>query len=161
MLATSNRGIMKHSSTSTTARLTLKGLVIAACLVTGWLIQAEPVRNKIIASALLKVESGQTFLNVRLTFPFRYLSHFPQVTGEELRVRIQPVNVPSSDLNAAFMREGIVPPDAYIAAIDEVIYEGDSVSGPWLTIRFTRPVRYQVIPGGDYRSVTIEILELI
>jgi hypothetical protein len=138
----------------------LKVLVVFACLVAGWLIQAEPARDRVIASALLKIEGQNTLLEVHLTFPFRYLSHFPQETGEELRIRIQPVSVPSSDLNAAFRREGIAPPDADIAAIDEVIYEGDSAGGPWITVRFNQPVRYRVIPGSDYRSVTIAILEL-
>jgi len=158
--ATSDRNLMKHLIPTTATRLPLKAVIVVVCLAAGWLIQAEPARDKIIASALLRVEGDNTLLDVHLTFPFRYLSHFPQETGEELRIRIQPVRVPSSDLNAAFLREGTVPPDADIAAIDEVIYEGDSASGPWLTIRFTRPVRYQVIPGGDYRSVTIAILEL-
>ena len=160
MLATFNRGIMQPLTTSPATRVALKALVVVACLAAGWLIQAEPVRDKIIASALLRVEGDNTLLDVHLTFPFRYLSHFPQETGEELRIRIVPVSVPSSDLGAVLRREGVTPPDAGIAAIDEVIYEGDSTNGPWLTIRFTRPVRYQVIPGSDYRSVTIAILEL-
>ena len=160
MPVTFSRGIMTHLSTSTATRLSLKAAVIVICLVAGWLIQAEPAGDKIIASALLKLEGDNTLLDVQLTFPFRYLSHFPQETGDELRIRIMPVSVPSSDLNAVFRREGVVPPDADIAAIDEVIYEGDSTNGPWLTVRFTRPVRYQVIPGSDYRSVTIVILEL-
>lgn len=151
---------MKHLIPTTATRLPLKAFIVVACLVAGWMIQAEPARDKIIDSALLRVEGGNTLLEVQLTFPFRYLSHFPQETGEELRIRIQPVRVPSSDLNAAFLREGTVPPDADIAAIDEVIYEGDSTNGPWLTIRFTQPVRYQVIPGSDYRSVSVVILEL-
>jgi len=151
---------MQYLQPPTPIRLSLKVFVVIAFLVAGWMIQAEPARDKIIDSALLRIDGENTFLDVQLTFPFRYLSHFPQETGQELRIRIQPVRVPSSDLNAAFQREGTVPPNADIAAIDEVIYEGDSASGPWLTIRFTRPVRYQVIPGGDYRSVTIAILEL-
>ena len=98
---------------------------------------------------------------MRLTFPFRYLSHFPPESGTELRIRIHPVNVPGSDLGGIFLREGMVPQDADVAAIDEVIYEGDNTSGPWITVRFNQTVRYQVIPGSDYRSVTVVILELI
>ncbi len=160
MPATFNRGFMTHSTTSPATHRALKALVVIACLAAGWLIQAQPVRDKIIASALLRVEGDNTLLDVQLTFPFRYLSHFPQETGDELRIRILPVSVPSSDLGAVLRREGVTPPDADIAAIDEVVYEGDSTNGPWLTVRFTRPVRYQVIPGSDYRSVTIVILEL-
>jgi hypothetical protein len=141
-------------------RLSLVVLVVVA-LAAGWALSGQPARDKIIDSALINVDAGHVLLDVRLTFPFRYLSHFPQETGSELRIRIVPVRVPSSDLDAVFQNEGLVPPDAEIAAIDQVLYEGDNPDGPYLTIRFNRPVRYQVIPGSDYRSVNIIIQELL
>lgn len=136
-------------------------LAVLTVLASGWAISAPPPRDKIIDSALLNVVDGQTILEVRLTFPFRYQSHFPPETGDELRIRITPVRVSGSDLDAVFKREGLVPPNADTAAIDEVIYEGDAAGGPYVTIRFTRPVRYEVIPGSDYRNLSIVIQELL
>lgn len=141
-------------------RLSLVALGVIA-LAAGWVFSGQPARDRIIESALINVDHGRVLLEVRLTFPFRYLSHFPQETGRELRIRIVPVRVPSSDVGAVFRNEGLVPPDADIAAIDQVLYEGDNPDGPYLTIRFTRPVRYQVIPGSDYRSVNVIIQELL
>jgi len=141
-------------------RLSLVVLVIIA-LAAGWVFSGQPARDRIIESALINVDDGYVLLEVRLTYPFRYLSHFPQETGSELRIRIVPVRVPSSDVGAVFRNEGLVPPDADIAAVDQVLYEGDNPDGPYLTIRFTRPVRYQVIPGSDYRSMNIVIQELL
>jgi hypothetical protein len=141
-------------------RLSLVVLVIIA-LAAGWVFSGQPARDRIIESALINVDDGHVLLEVRLTYPFRYLSHFPQETGSELRIRIVPVRVPSSDVGAVFRNEGLVPPDADIAAVDQVLYEGDNPDGPYLTIRFTRPVRYQVIPGSDYRSMNIVIQELL
>ena len=136
-------------------------LTVLVLLTTGWAISAQPAGDKIIGSALLDIVDGHVILEVKLTFPFRYQSHFPQETGDELRIRITPVRVPASDLDAVFRREGLVPPDADIAAIDEVIYEGDTGGGPYLTVRFTHPVRYEVIQGNDYRSLSIVIQELL
>ena len=82
-------------------------------------------------------------------------SHFPPHSGEELRIRLFPVRIPPSDINAAFRREGVVPRHAEDVAVDEVIYEGDSEGGPYLILYFTRPVSYEVIPGSDYRSMNI------
>ena len=141
-------------------RLSLVVLVIIA-LAAGWVFSGQPARDRIIESALINVDDGHVLLEVRLTFPFRYLSHFPQETGSELRIRIVPVRVPSSDVGAVFKNEGLVPPDADIAAVDQVLYEGDNPDGPYVTIRFTRPVRYQVIPGSDYRSINIIVQELL
>jgi hypothetical protein len=136
-------------------------LVALVLLTAGWVISAQPARDKIIDSALLGVVDGHVVLQVKLTFPFRYQSHFPQETGEELRIRLTPVRIPPSDLNAVFRRESIVPPSADTVAIDEVVYEGDAAGGPYLTVRFTQRVRYQVIQGGDYRSLNIVIQELL
>ena len=140
--------------------LSLLAFVIIG-LAAGWVLSGQPARDKIIDSATVSADAGHVLLDVHLTFPFRYLSHFPQETGTELRIRLIPVRVPSSDLDAVFKNEGLVPPDAEIAAIDQVLYEGDNPDGPYLTIRFTRPVRYQVIPGSDYRSINIVIQELL
>ena len=52
-------------------------------------------------------------------------------------------------------REAVIPQYADVASVDEVIYEGDIAGGPYLTVRFTQPVRYQVIPGSDYRSMRV------
>jgi hypothetical protein len=136
-------------------------LLVIIALATGWVLSGEPARDKIIDSALIKVDAEHVLIDVRLTYPFRYLSHFPPETGAELRIRIVPIRVPRSDLDAVFRNEGLVPPDAEVAAVDQVLYEGDTPNGPYLTIRFTRPVRYQVIPGSDYRSVNIVIQELL
>ena len=135
-------------------------LTALVLLAAGWAISGPPARDRIIDSALLDVVDGHVILEVKLSFPFRYQSHFPPETGDELRIRISPVRVSSSDLDAVFQREGLVPPDAGSAAIDEVLYEGDVAGGPRLTIRFTRPVHYRVIPGSDYRSLGIAIQEL-
>lgn len=136
-------------------------LLVIITLTAGWVLSGQPARDKIIDSALIKTDSGHVAIEVALTYPFRYLSHFPQETGTELRIRIVPVRVPSSDRDAVFKNEGLVPPDAEVAAVDQVLYEGDTPNGPYVTIRFTRPVRYQVIPGSDYRSVNIIIQELL
>ena len=136
-------------------------VLAATLLAAGWTLSGPPARDRIIESALINVVDGHVVLEVALSFPFRYQSHFPQETGDELRIRIAPVRVPSSDLDAVFKREGLVPPDAETVGIDEILYEGDTAGGPYLTIRFTRPARYQVIPGSDYRRLSIVIQELL
>jgi hypothetical protein len=142
---------MKHKLPSWLAVLSLLMIAPEA----GRVISGEPARDRIIESVAVDVEDERVTLEIELSYVFRYLSHFPQSSGSELRIRIRPVRVPLSDRGAVYKNEGIVPPDAGIAAIDQVLYEGDSFDGPWLTIQFTRPVRYEVIPGSDYRSINV------
>jgi hypothetical protein len=147
-----------------TRRLTRPLLLVSfaiATLAAGWVILAQPVRDRIIDSATIETRADHVFLEIALSLPFRYLSHIPPDTGRELRIRIRPVQVAVSDRDAVFKREAVVPPDAGVALVDQVVYEGDAPDGPWLTVRFTRAVRYQVIPAGDYRSLSVEIQEIL
>ena len=116
---------------------------------------APPVRDKVLEEVDLVQHDGELVIEVLFSFPMRYRSHFPADHGEELRIRLLPVRVPSSDLDAVPRRESVIPEYAGAASVDEVIYEGDIEGGPYLTVRFTRPVRYQVIPGADYRSMRV------
>jgi hypothetical protein len=121
---------------------------------------APPVRDKVLEEVEVLKNDGQSVIEVQFSFPLRYRSHFPQQSGKELRIRLFPVRIPSSDLNAAFKREGVVPRHAEDLALDEVIYEGDSEGGPYLILNFSRPVSYEVIPGSDYRSMSVVVRSL-
>lgn len=121
---------------------------------------APPVRDKVLEEVQIVRSDGNVIIEVHFSFPMRYLSHFPQESGESLRIRLRPVRVPSSDANAVFRREGVVPRYADTVAVDEVIYEGDAPGGPLLTLNFTRPVSYRVIAGSDYRSISIVMVSV-
>ena len=121
---------------------------------------APPVRDKVLEEVEVHEQDGQSIVKVQFSFPLRYRSHFPQEKSAELRIRLFPVRIPPSDVNAAFKREGVVPRGAESASIDEVIYEGNSEGGPYLILHFTRAVRYEVIPGSDYRSVSVMVRSL-
>jgi hypothetical protein len=130
--------------------------VTVICLLAAtWSYTAPPVRDKVLEEVDLVQRDGELVIEVQFSFPMRYRSHFPADRGEELRIRLLPVRVPSSDLDAVPRRESVIPEYAGAAAVDEVIYEGDIEGGPYLTILFTRTVSYQVIPGSDYRSMRI------
>jgi hypothetical protein len=137
-------------------------LVVPIIMLTGMVMfvmarlhSAPPVRDKVLDEVEIVDTDGEVSVEVRFSFPLRYRSHFPPDDGEELRVRLRPVRVPVSDVNAVPRRESVIPPYGDAAAVDEVIYEGDIEGGPYLTIRFTRSVHYRVIPGSDYRSIRV------
>ena len=121
---------------------------------------APPVRDKVLEDVEITKSDGNLIVEVYFSFPLRYRSHFPQDSGKELRIRLQPVRVPVSDLDAVFQRESVTPPYADAVALDEVIYEGDIDGGPYLTVRFLQTASYQVVPGADYRSMRIVVLSI-
>lgn len=126
-------------------------------LLASWSYTAPPVRDRVLDEVSLVQSEEELYVEVLFSFPLRYRSHFPEDRARELRIRLQPVRVPASDLDAVPQRESVVPQYADVVSLEEVIYEGDIEGGPYLTVRFTRPVRYQVIPGSDYRSMRIVV----
>jgi hypothetical protein len=118
-------------------------------------LRAQPVRDRILDEVYVTLDNGRPTVHVSLTFPFRYLSHFPQESGDELRIRLRPVRVPITDKDAVFRREGIRPDRADMVGLMEVVYEGDIAGGPYITFFFSRPVAYEVVPGSDYRHLTV------
>jgi hypothetical protein len=145
----------------TKQRLLWASTVTVICLLAAtWSYTAPPVRDKVLQEVDLIQHDAEVVIEVQFSFPMRYRSHFPADHGEELRIRLQPVRVPSSDLDAVPRRESVIPQYAGAASVDEVIYEGDIEGGPYLTVRFTRPVSYQVIPGSDYRSMRVIVQSL-
>lgn len=129
-------------------------IFLTACLARPHL-HAQPVRDKILDEVYVTRENDRPAIHVSLTFPFRYLSHFPPEEGAELRIRIKPVRIPISDSDAVFKREGIRPDRADTVGLIEVLYEGDIDGGPYITLIFSRSVTYEVIPGTDYRHLTV------
>ena len=136
-------------------RTALLGLGILALLLAGMSLIASPVRNKILEEVTIWHSDEIPVLEVKLSFMFSYLGHFPPGGGKELRIRLKPVQVAPSDRQSVFHRESVRPLDGEQFAIDEVVYEGDVKEGPWLTIHFTRPVHYRVLPNADYRGIKI------
>ncbi|VAW77573.1 hypothetical protein MNBD_GAMMA13-1819 [hydrothermal vent metagenome] len=139
----------------------IKNIALVLLVIVWVMSTPASARGNIIDNALVHEKDGRITLEVELTIAFRYQSHFPAETGDELRITIKPVRVSASDVGAAFERDSLVPSNADSAAIDEVIYEGDAPGGPFLIVRFTRPVKFQFIQGSDQRSFSVAIQKIL
>lgn len=121
---------------------------------------AQPPRNKILDRIHIGLAPGCVLIDVSLSYPFRYRSHFPYAFGDELRVKIEPIAVSHVDRSAFHHREGFtpkLPKGALQLGVEllEVVYEGDIPDGPYITLFFRHPVSFQVAQGSDFRSVLV------
>lgn len=131
-------------------------LAIAVVLV-AQLVGSEPVRKKILDQ--LDVWEGEevTTIRISLTSRVRYIRHFPYESGEELRIKILLFDVSRDNREAFFSRETLVPNDNIDLPLNEVVYEGDVESGPYLTLFFSRSADFEVQQGTDSRSIVVYI----
>lgn len=119
--------------------------------------QGQPVADRILARVNYAEEGGCTAVRVGLNVPVRYIGHFPLTSGDELRIRLQPLALSPADKVGLAGRESLRPPANQRAAIARILYEGDDPAGPSLTLFFRHPVAFQVAQGGDSRSVIIAV----
>lgn len=121
---------------------------------------AQPARDRVLDQVYLVETEGRLAVRVELPFIVRYVTHFPQYMGNELRVLLMPVNPCQADKDALEHREAVRPPRAELIGLREVVYEGDIQSGPFLTFEFSEKVAFEVIPGRDFRSLTVFVTPL-
>jgi len=118
---------------------------------------AQPIRDRILADVRVVEQAECAIVRVILKFPVKYVSHFPLDSGDELRIALRPIDVPAADRNALIKRESMRAPSSERAAIEQIVYEGDSVAGPIVTLFFRHAVFFKVGQGNDFRSLIIAI----
>jgi hypothetical protein len=131
--------------------VTLMGLLILS----GGL-SAQPSRDKILSAVEIEEDLSCSVIRIAFNFPVRYVKHFPYESGDELRIQLEPIVISPLDREDLTKRESLSPPNDF-AKLDEVIYEGDIIGGPYLTLLFRHPVTYKVQQGADFRSLIVAV----
>ena len=132
-------------------------LLALAVVLIAQLVSSEPVRKKILDQLDVREGEEVTTVHISLTSPVRYIRHFPYESGEELRIKINLFDVSRDNRQAFFSRETLVPFSTEDLPLDELVYEGDIESGPYLTLFFSRRVDFWVQQGTDSRSIVVYI----
>jgi tetratricopeptide (TPR) repeat protein len=120
-------------------------------------VNAEPVRDQVLADHQVITNAGCTLIKIKFNIRIRYTSHFPLVRGEEVRIKLQPIDPAQAAAELTTRGELLRPPDARVAPIKAIEFEAGRADGPTLTIRFHKSVAYQVGPGADFASIVLAI----
>ncbi|MDX1764621.1 MAG: hypothetical protein R3231_09895 [bacterium] len=139
-----------HCGTRVKACLILFGLLVVSTPV-----DAEPITDAILDDITITEESEYTILQVGFALPMRYVKHFPYPWGEELRIQLSPLSTGPVDDEGIYKREAVHNLSNHSTPLVEIVYEGQSIGGPYITIRFDRPMEYLVGQGTDFRSLVV------
>jgi hypothetical protein len=120
-------------------------------------LRAQPVRDRILSKVVASEDAGCTTVTVFLNFPVRYVRHFPYSSGDELRIRLDPIAISPGDREFLFRRESMRAPKNERAAISRLEFDGSGPEGPLLVFLFRRDVAFKVAQGSDYRSIVVAI----
>lgn len=116
--------------------------------------------DRIIESVEIIDDIHRSQVTIKFSFPIRYEKHFPLHKGNELRIRLLPLVVPTVDLDAVFSRESVAPRQTELVPLEEVVYEGDfSADGFYVQLSFITAVAFDVEQGTDFRSIVVYVCE--
>src|SRR3990172_7487744 len=136
--------------------LTMLPMVLGGLLVSSPAFAAMP---QILTPSDVTITERENCAVIRVAFSFvvRLVRHFPQASGDALRIQFAPLGLSGADREALFTRRSVRPPRSDIASLAAVVYEGNVAGGPFLTLFFTRPRMFRVEEGRDFRSLIIVV----
>jgi len=132
-------------------------LVVATPSITPRRGRAQPVRTRVFEGLELVGEYPDWRVRIRFSVPTRYLRHTPSGRGDTINIQVFPLDVAGGDASAFIGRESLQIPRDFPVPIEDITYEGVVAGRPFLEIRFSHPVRFEVRQGSDLRSLEISL----
>jgi TolA-binding protein len=116
---------------------------------------AQSVSDKVLSDVSAQTVGDCTTTAIKFNGRIQILSHFPEVAGRELRIRIRLLD----NNNRLGRRESLRTPSG-LSSLRSIEYEGDSSSGPILSLFFSRDMKFDVAAGASPDTLLIAISEV-
>jgi hypothetical protein len=102
-----------------------------------------------------------TTYNINFGLPLEYQKHFPRNVGEIVQIQLKLLDKEVDRVLHKEVREGgeLVAPESGESVLVYVTYEEGVPGGPYLTLRFSHPVRFDVRPGPNRMSVAVIVYD--
>lgn len=94
-------------------------------------------------------------LGIDFTTPVRYLGHYPNSYGEVLQIRIRAISFAGFENNISIFDRVIKSGSSGDSLIEDVRFEGNVPGGPFVVLKFIKPVNFKVVEGDGLRSMNI------
>ncbi len=105
---------------------------------------AQTVSDRFLSRVTAQENGACATVNIDFNVPIRYTSHFPETSGRELRIGVQPLNFNRGSLSTALAAESVRPPASSVAGIQRITYDVSDPAGPTLVIQFDHDASWEV-----------------
>ena len=105
---------------------------------------AQTVSDRFLSRVTAQEEAACATVSIDFNVPVRYTSHFPDRSGRELRIGVQPLNFNRGSLSTALATESLRPPVSDVAGIQRIQYDVSDPAGPTLVIQFDHDATWEV-----------------
>ena len=87
--------------------------------------------------------------------PVRYLGHFPDDNSEIIQVKLRAIGFGEFRENFSLLDQFVTPTDMQEKYLQDVRYEGDVPGGPFIVVRFSKPMTYRVTESNGLKGLII------
>jgi hypothetical protein len=87
--------------------------------------------------------------------PVRYLGHFPEDSSDVLQVKLRAIGFGDFTENFSLLDQFIPATETQEKFLEDVRYEGDVPGGPFIVVRFTKPMNYRVTESNGLKGLII------
>jgi hypothetical protein len=101
-----------------------------------------------------------TTIDIAFGIPLVYQKHFPQKYGEIVQIQLRLDDDGTREIHKE-VREGgeLLTAEGKSSVLVYITYEEGVPGGPYLTLRFAHPVKFDVIPGPDGTSLSVKVYD--
>jgi hypothetical protein len=111
--------------------------------------------DTLVADVVIIKDKDASNLQVEFASPVRHLGHFPEKQGDLLQIKLRAISFHDFNESYSLINTFIQSHEAKDSLITDIRYEGNVPGGPFLTIKFTQPVSYQVNEGDGLKAMLI------
>ena len=87
--------------------------------------------------------------------PVRYLGHFPDDNSDIIQVKLRAIGFSEFRENISLLEQFVTPVDMQEKFLQDVRFEGNVPGGPFLVVRFSRPMSYRVTESNGLKGLII------
>lgn len=121
-------------------------------------ILAQQIATEVLDDVVIERSNFNAIIKVLFKQPLRYLSHSPAHKGKTLIIRVNLVSSVTRFGSSALENESIkVNSDT---GLNEIVFEPSDSVNSTILLYFDDNIAYDVVPGGDQRSLSIVIYGL-
>lgn len=121
-------------------------LAVLALLLSGYALgiySFDPHRHLVDDVVLVRAE-GEKVLDIKFSAPVRFVGSLPKDVGDIVQIRLRAIAVDGFKENISLLEQYMSEEDGKELFLKEMRYEGNVPGGPFLVLRFSKPVRFQV-----------------
>ena len=138
--------------------MSFKNIIIILIITIGvysYFKYAEQTSEQLVSN--LHITSDREGHNLEFDFnnSVRYLGHFPEEASDIVQVKLRAIGFSEFRENVSLLDQFVQPGEIKEKFLQDVRYEGDVPGGPFLVVRFSKPMKFNVLESNGLKGLII------